>query len=155
MERCFRYYVGIRRIIQGHAGTDIEVVLIGIAHEGVACQCVVERIVKIEQPHYVELYGIYLIEEFPSDIARITVGCGYDVSRVFGPVLVIVGQVEIRPRHRTREKAVGQKKKFRETQTGGHSEFIGPDVVVELELEITHEAESQPFPAAENILVVI
>ena len=131
-------------------------VLVCVSHERVGGKRTVEVGVEVEEPHYVELYGINLVVEPASGTAVVSVGCGNYVPCVFWAALVVVRKVDVRPRDcRALEEPVGKPEEFREAEACRHSEFIGPDMAVEHHLEIPHEAQIEPFPAPEYVLVIV
>ena len=142
-------------IVEISRGAEIEVVRIGIPHKRIAGEGILEVLVELVQVYDIETQRIDLVIELAVG-GVVTVGGRNHIPRIFGTVLVVVGEGDVGAGHvRALEYAVGQSQEFRETESCRTSQLVGVDIVLEAELEIAHETQVQPFTAMEYVLVVI
>ena len=85
--------LGAGVIVQHHPYAGIEVVLIGIAHVGIAGERLAEGGIQAEKLDEIQPERIELIADIVPGDAGVTVVHRHQVAGVFRPVLVVEGEV--------------------------------------------------------------
>ena len=135
---------------------------IGIRQEGIRRHRLAEGILEVIEPDDAQLQGRNLIPEPPAEIADIAEGGRKDVAGVFGPVLEVVGQRNVRSRDGTaaetrhrKAQQLGKAQACRDTEFRRAHGPVDLEVLADLHLEIAHETDVEPFSAVEDVLVVV
>ena len=102
-----------------------------------------------------QLDRIELVVEFLGNVPGEAVVAGYDIAGIFGPVLVVVREIDVHLRQVDEWHAQDEIGIPRNLQAGGDTQFGRPCGRIEHKLEVAAEAQRKHFPAPEQILVAV